>query len=252
MIQQKGFIRLTGGSMGDTTFIKSANGTYRAQEKKVLPKSKFKTDPAFQRVRENNSEFSTAAEAGKLLRDSVNNYARTAHDSRTISRLIKAMRTVIKGDTVSGPGQRNVMDGHISALNNFEFNEQYLTKRVLGKMVVGTINRVTGELAIHVESLIPAADIFPPKGTTHFEIVTAGVELDLEQKTFKTDYKTTGVLPLNSTALVVNFVHNVPANSTLPLMLVFGIRFHELIRGTMRLLDEGTHNNLKIVAINKP
>ena len=45
MIQQKGFIRLTGGSMGDTTFIKSANGTYRAQEEKVLPKSKFKNDP---------------------------------------------------------------------------------------------------------------------------------------------------------------------------------------------------------------
>ena len=253
MIQQKGFIRLRGGSMGDTTFVKSADGSFRAQEKKVLPKARFKTDPAFQRVRENNSEFLTAAKAGKLLRYSVNDYARTANDSRTISRLLQAMRKVINADKVSGPGLRNVLDGDVHFLNNFEFNKNSTTQLVFPDQVVGTINRVTGELTISHASIIPTAKIVRPStGATHFEIVTAGVELDLEQDTFKADNKTTGILPYNNTPLVINAVHTVTANSTHPLMLVFGVQFHELFNGVLRPFTEGTQNALKIVVIQKP
>jgi hypothetical protein len=218
----------------------------------VLPKSRFKTDPAFQRVRENNSEFLTAAQAGGLLRDSINKYTRTTNDSRTVSRLVQAMRKVIKADTVSGPGLKNVLDGDVTFLRDFEFNVNSKTKKLFSDTVIGTINRVTGELTINQGSIIPTAQVFPPDGATHFEIVSAGVELDIEQKTYKTDNKTSGVLPYNNTPLVINAVHNVPANSTLPLMLVFGIQFHEINNGVLRPFLEGKMNSLKLVLIEKP
>ena len=119
-------------------------------------------------------------------------------------------------------------------------------------LVPSTINRVTGELTISIPSFIPSGVITPPTGATHFEIVTAGVELDLAAKTYKTDNKTSGILPYNSTPLVVNAVHTVTANSTLPLMLVFGVKFHEQINGGIRPFLKGVQDALMIVVVAKP
>ena len=239
MLKQKSFMRLSSGSLGETTFVKSQEG-YRAQEKRSLPPGKFKTDPAFQRVRENNSEFQSAAETAKLLRYSINPLVKTAHDGRTISRLVRAMMKVVKSDTVSAPGKRNFLDGDMTALKDFEFNANSLSVLAFANLVPFTINRVTGALTIDIPSFIPSAVIDAPAGATHFEIVTAG------------DSKTTGILPLNPTALVVNAAHTVAANSTLPLMLVFGIKFHEQTTdGHIRPFLKGIQDALKIVVVQK-
>ena len=251
MIKQKGFLRLLGGSLGETTFLKSRDG-YRAQEKKVLPKGKFQTDPAFEQVRETNARFSTAAKVGKLLRRSINPLVTLARDPRSASRLLHVMMTVLKADTVSPPGKQNFLDGNVGFLKNFQFNAGSTTDQAFGPTVLGTINRVTGELSISIPSFNPIGTVHMPGTATHFEIVTAGVELDIEGITFKADTKTAGILPYGATPLVVNDVHTLTANSTHPLMLVFGVRFYQLISGAMRPHNGGKENALKIVTIEKP
>jgi len=51
------------GPIGDISFYKSKDG-YLARSKGGVDKSRIKNDPAFQRTRENGSEFGRAGIAG--------------------------------------------------------------------------------------------------------------------------------------------------------------------------------------------
>lgn len=244
-------MQLANGSLGETTFVKSKDG-YRAQVKREMDKTKFKTDPAFQRVRENNSEFGTATQVGKLLRYSINPLIPTGNDGRLVSRLIKAVMKVIKSDTVSPSGKRNFLDGNLKFVREFEINDSTV-KRAFKYIIPAVINRVSGELSVVMPAFSPKAAIVAPAGVTHFELVSAGTELDVEGITYKTDTKSSGILPIDSTPLVVNQVNHVTGNSTHPLMIVFGVKFHEQeSNGTIRPFHEGKEDALQIVVIDKP
>ena len=65
MARQKGIIKLK-GTIGDITFYKTQDG-HLAREKGGIDASRIKSDPAFQRTRENGSEFGRAGNAGSLL-----------------------------------------------------------------------------------------------------------------------------------------------------------------------------------------
>ena len=64
MARQKGIVKLK-GTIGDITFYKTQDG-HLAREKGGVDASRIKNDPAFQRTRENGSEFGRAGKAGKV------------------------------------------------------------------------------------------------------------------------------------------------------------------------------------------
>ena len=69
MARQKGIIKLK-GTIGDITFYKTQDG-HLAREKGGIDASRIASDPAFQRTRENGSEFGRAGKAGKMLRTAL-------------------------------------------------------------------------------------------------------------------------------------------------------------------------------------
>ena len=69
MARQRSIIKLD-GTIGGITFYKSKDG-YLAREKGGIPAERIRTDPAFQRTRENGAEFGRAGKAGKVLRNSI-------------------------------------------------------------------------------------------------------------------------------------------------------------------------------------
>jgi hypothetical protein len=66
MAKQRSIIKLE-GTLGDITFVKTADG-YIAKERTSLNGARIKNDAGFQRTRENNAEFGTAAKTGKIIR----------------------------------------------------------------------------------------------------------------------------------------------------------------------------------------
>jgi len=96
MAKQKGVIKLD-GTIGDITFYKSQDG-FLAREKGGVPADRIKNDPAFQRTRENGSEFGRAGKAGKVLRNAIRNLLQNTSDSRMVSRLTTQMLKVVKAD----------------------------------------------------------------------------------------------------------------------------------------------------------
>src|SRR5436190_2491729 len=146
MARQKGIIKLR-GTIGDITFYKTQDG-HLAREKGGIDASRIKNDPAFQRTRENGSEFGRAGKAGKTLRTALRTLLMNSSDSRMVSRLTQAMVKVIQADEVSERGLRNVIDGEAQLLTGFEFNIGGKLGASLFSPYVSSIDRANGGVKV--------------------------------------------------------------------------------------------------------
>ena len=226
MARQKGIIKLK-GTIGDITFYKTQDG-HLAREKGGIDASRIASDPAFQRTRENGSEFGRAGKAGKMLRTALRPLLLNSADGRMVSRLTQAMVKVIQADTVSERGLRNVIDGEAELLLGFEFNIRGKLGTSLYAPFVAAIDRAAGEITVDIASFVPLNMIAAPSGTTHFKIISGGAEVDFEAETFVVATSETAILPWDGTATApINQVNAVTANSTKPLFLALGVEFYQ-------------------------
>jgi hypothetical protein len=249
MARQKGIIKLK-GTIGDITFYKTQDG-HLAREKGGVDASRIKNDPAFQRTRENGSEFGRAGKAGKVLRLALRALLINSADSKMVSRLTQQMVKVIQADMVSERGLRNVIDGEAELLIGFEFNIRGKLGTSLFAPYVGTIDRAAGEITVDLAPFVPANMIAAPGGTTHFKITSAGAEVDFEAETFVETHSETTILPWNSAPTVaITHTNAVTATSTKPLFLALGIEFFQEVNGQMYPLKNGAFNPLSVVKVD--
>ena len=249
MARQKGIIKLK-GTIGDITFYKTQDG-HLAREKGGIDASRIKSDPAFQRTRENGSEFGRAGKAGKLLRTALRPLLINSADGRMVSRLTQAMVKVIQADLVSERGLRNVIDGEAELLFGFEFNIRGKLGTSLYAPFVGAIDRVTGDITVDLASFVPANMIAAPSGKTHFKIISGGAEVDFETETFVVTTSETAILPWDATpTAAISQTNAVTAASTKPLFLALGIEFYQEVNGLMYSLKNGAFNPLSVVKVD--
>lgn len=248
MAQQKGILPLK-GTIGNINFYKTKDG-YLAREKTSVNKERIANDPAFARTRENGAEFGRAGAAGKVLRTALRSLLLNTADSRMLSRLTREMMKVIQADAVNERGLRNVIDGEAALLEGFDFNANSKLSTSLFAPFTSTINRVSGELGVSIPPFIPLNMLAAPSGATHFKLVSAGVEIDFENKTYVVAVADSGSLPINSAATAaLNISHQVTANSTKPLFLVLGIEFYQEVNGNQYSLKNGAFNALSLVKV---
>ena len=249
MAIQKGIIKLK-GTIGDITFYKTQDG-HLAREKGGIDASRIASDPAFQRTRENGSEFGRAGKAGKLLRTAFRPLLLNSADGRMVSRLTQRMVKVIQADLVSERGLRNVIDGEAELLFGFEFNIRGKLGTSLFAPFVASIDRVAGEIKVDLLPFIPANMIAAPSGATHFKIISGGAEVDFETETFVVSSSETAILPWDNTVTTaINQVNAVTPASTKPLFLAVGVEFYQEINGQMYPLKNGAFNPLSLAKVD--
>lgn len=251
MARQKSIIALE-GTLGNITFFKSQDG-YMAREKGGVTAEKIANDPAFERTRENNAEFSRAGKASKLLRTAFRPIIQNASDSRMISRLMAQMFAVIKADTTNTRGQRNVIDGEALLLQGFEFNNQgKLTTTIFAPYTV-TLDRVTGNLAINIPSFVPNQMIAAPDGTTHFKFTLGAAEIDFETETFNVISSESAFIPWNNQlTTAVALTAQLPAASTHPMFALLNIEFVQQVNNLNYSLKNGAFNACSIIKVDTP
>ena len=250
MARQKGIIKLK-GTIGGITFYKTSQDGHLAREKGGIEKSRIMNDPAFQRTRENGSEFGRAGKAGKLLRTTLRALLLNSADGRMVSRLTKQMVKVIQADLTSERGLRNVIDGEAELLLGFEFNIRGKLGTSLYAPYTAAIDRVSGDMTVDIPPFIPINMISAPSGTTHYKIVSAGAEIDFEEETFVEQHTETAILPWDGVATVaIAQTNSVTAASTKPLFLALGIEFYQQVNGQMYSLKNGAYNPLSLVAVS--
>ena len=238
------------GTIGDVTFYKSQDG-FLMREKGGLSGQRIASDPAFIRTRENNAEFGRAGKAGKTLRAAFRGLLQNVADSRLVSRLTKEMMRVVKADSTSLRGQRNVLDGELELLEGFEFNiGGKLTQTLFAPYIAG-IDRVAGSMTIALPAFVPATQMAAPAEATHFQLLAGRAEIDFEAESFTNDTYSSAMLPLSSASagpLEIEFT--VTAGSTKPLFLVLGVAFYQQVNGQHYSLKNGAYNALAMVKVS--
>jgi len=249
MARQKGIIKLK-GTIVDITFYKTQDG-HLAREKGGIDASRIASDPAFQRTRENGSEFGRAGKAGKILRTALRAVLINSADGRMVSRLTQQMIKVIQADTTSVRGLRNVIDGEAELLAGFEFNIRGKLGTSLFAPFVATIDRAAGDIIVDLDPFIPLNMIAAPSGTTHYKIISAGAEIDFEAETFVVSNSESDILPWDiNPSDVINHSNPVTPASTKPFFLALGLEFYQEVNGQMYALKNGAYNPLSIVKVD--
>ena len=248
MARQKGIIKLE-GTIGDISFYKSKDG-HLARTKGGVEADRIRSDPAFQRTRENGKEFGKAGTAGRLLRTSFRQYLQNAADSRMVSRLTREMLKVIKSDPVNERGERTVLDGDLTLLKGFEFNIAGKLASTFYTSYEATVDRVIGELKIDVPSFSPVSSIASPEGATHMRLISAGAVVDFEEEGYQAAASQSDEIELNQIATpLIELVNQLPANVTGPLFLVLGVEFFQSINGVSYPLKNGRFNSLALIEV---
>src|SRR5690606_25489105 len=163
MAKQTGIIKLL-GTIGGISFYKTTDG-HLAREKGGVDGNRIANDPAFQRTRENGSEFGRAGKGGKLLRNAIRILLQNAKDKRVVSRLTKTLVAITKTDTTNERGLRTLQDGDLSLLNSFEFNLNGKLGTTLFAPFTKAFDRVTGDATLNLDPFSPTVRVAAPTGT---------------------------------------------------------------------------------------
>lgn len=240
------------GSMEGLNFYRRKGG-FMARKRTSVTKERIETDPAFERTRETNSEFSRAAKAGKLLRRSISGLLKNLKTGDAVNRLFTEMFKVLRSDAVNGRGKREVANGSIDLLSGFEFNSGTPLDQTLTATYTYVIERVSGKCAITLQPFSPAVKINAPRTADNFTLVSAAVELDFATNQFVLAASESATLPLgNAEVNIPVLLNNLPADSTKPIFLVLGIVFGQEVNGFNYPLKDKSFNALKLISINAP
>ncbi|MCD9017526.1 hypothetical protein [Parachryseolinea silvisoli] len=251
MARQEGLIKLT-GQMGGVSFYKTAQDGFLARTKGGVDGERIKNDAAFQRTRENGSEFGRAGTAGKLLRTAFRALTINTSDGRMPSRLTAEMMKVIKADATNLRGERNVIDGEAELLRGFEFNENAKLNRTFFAPYTATIDRTGGGATIDIPAFIPANMIAAPQGATHVRLVAACASIDFQGEDYGTDSASSAEQSVSSTAPLAALSLEMSFGETdgQPLFLAFGVEFYQVVNGAMYTLKNGAYNALTLVTVD--
>jgi hypothetical protein len=247
MAKQLGIFPL-GGTIGNVTFFKTADGGFGARNKSSLTGAEMAANPKFERMLKHSKEFARAGKAMSKLRGAIQPLLAKTGDSKAARRLHQKLRECTRADVSHPLGLRTPQDGDLSLLMHFNFNIAALLRTTMAAPYTATIDRVTGAMDLSVPAFNPMVSLSIPANATHFKIVigAAGVDFLVEEQEF--DSGESAYLPLtNALTTPLTLSATLSANSTRHLIMVMGVRFYEEINSAKEPIY--SHAPLAIVGV---
>jgi hypothetical protein len=249
MAKQFGQVSLI-GSIGDTTYMRTKNG-FRAQRRSALDKGTILTDPRYARLRDHMAEFATAGKAGKLVRDYLNQVIGNCKDRKMSSRLTTILLRAVKLDKVNPLGQRNVLDGELSLLEKFEFNNSATLVGTLAADISGAIDRVTGQVTVDIGAFVPEESMKYPPAATHYRACIGVAAINFESGTGQKLIAEGAYLPVGKEASTAQALSvSLPTGLTDPILLLLKLEFFEEVNGSMNGLRNNSFNTCSVLKVD--
>jgi len=98
------------GAVGDLVFY-NLNGKNIVRKKSGFNKTAFKKSPTYEKVRQNSSEFGHCSKIGKVIRQALEKYIRSADDPLLYQKFARLMTAIKDLDSVSERGKRTISKG---------------------------------------------------------------------------------------------------------------------------------------------
>ena len=248
MAKQRGVLRIE-GTIGGMAFYKMGN-SYFVKTQREISRERILHDPKFARVMENANEFASAASSGKLLRDTLRSMMKNAPDVTVTQRLTQLMTKIVKTDTISMRGLRNVgttilQPSSKNLLKGFEFNRNSSIERILLKSY--HINTLTGEITIG--NFVPLCDVVFPERATSLMLKGAFANVDFATKTHTIEYTNEVYFPIDAPSSTVTLTPaGTPAGNGTKIYLL-QIEFFQEVNGVKYELNNKAFNALVIAEV---
>lgn len=248
MAKNRSLIKVV-GTLDDLTFYKGKEG-YIVRMKGGVSKSRILKDPAFQRTRENGTEFGHVARMGKLLRHSIVGMLQDAKDGRLTSRLTQALAGVKNEDLTSDRGERNVATGLTTvpgraALKGFNFNGDAPLDSVL--LLNYGLDTTSGEITL--EDFSPALHIAAPQGATHLSLTSGVLNLDFDTELKDFEISPVSNMAIDAPASTVSLTPAAMPTGTGNELFFLKISFFQEVNGVQYSLRNGAFNALQLVEV---
>lgn len=237
------------GTLQGMSFYKSKDGLM-IRKKGGVDKKRIKNDPAFQRTRENGSEFGHNAKMGLLMRKSVSNLISLAKDYRVSSRMAQAMSSIKNLDVTSLRGERKVWIGLANAegkqsLRGFDFNANSSFNSVFRGL--HALDTLTGEVTI--SSFNPTKNLSLPQGATHASFSVAVANVDFEFENYGVRYSPKENMPLVDDVLNYTLTPDAMPGGTGTNFYYFLIEFFQELNGVQYPLKNNAYNVLYLMEV---
>jgi hypothetical protein len=253
------------GHIGASTFQKR-DGKMVVGRTSSLDKSKIEQADAFQRTRENMSEFGGSAVVGKSLREGIAAAVERFADGRFAGRLTACFRRISKfGAGARGQRMFEVFSNR-AHLEGLEFDKSMPLTQVFFPDYTVSVNAARNEVTLDLPIFPIDTFVRVPQGATHWQLVLAiTVVTDHSFDTVTTRYVPvdatlnglnatveSGLLPV--TGLLPNplqLVATLPGNPTLSaaagLMACVGVEFSQNVNGVPYVFAQ--HNAMRLVNV---
>jgi hypothetical protein len=186
MAKQIGIIKLT-GKLGDDCYYYTKNNGYLVRKITSVDAERIRNDPAFARVRENNTDFGRCAFGVKVVRAAFIPLFADVADSHMTSRLTQALMNVIKSDPISAPGMRRLELGNVALVRGFEFNNATSLHRVVKASYQTEVNPRESTCTV---TITPSAGklVSGQAGATHFRFLIGIAKIDFKTGAHTVEY----------------------------------------------------------------
>lgn len=249
MARQKGVLNLE-GKAGTFAFFQGREG-FAARQANGMNGKRVLEDDAFARTRENGAEFGRAGKAGKLLRAALRNITLNVADGRMVGRMTRDMLKVVQSDPVNARGERTAAQGDATLLRGFEFNVNTPLRQTFSAQFEATIDRENETGSIELPAFSPKKMISAPKGASHYGYLLGVIAADFAAEQTTHDFYVGEPLALDITEVnPVKLTVQIGGTSGLPIFVVFGIEFFQIVNGRKYPLNNANHNVLSIVEVD--
>ncbi|THU30461.1 hypothetical protein FAM09_30350 [Niastella caeni] len=220
------------------------------KKKTPLTRKRVLTNPVFELTRQNNTEFSRAVTANRLLHHAFIPGLRNMAHRYVSGRLTKIMFKILQSDQVNGRGERRVPQGVLSILEGFNFNRDTSLQNVFRTHYSAILDRDSMRVTISIPSLIPKAMIDTASGANAFMLTAMAASLHFEKENYSVEPVQTDLLDI-SLDLHENLQLHMPVIGHQPdnkVVAALGIEFFHKLQGTIEPVAK-VHNALAVIKV---
>lgn len=163
-----------------------------------LTADRVKKDPAFRRTRMQAKQFGSVVTLTKRLGEALLPATGVKIAAR---KLTSVLARAIQSDTVNVPGFRTVLEGQWQYLQGFDLNAKAPLNEVMNAVCACRYNETTQEINVQVPVLIPAINLAPPPGSTHYRVKCTVISVDETHAMEQSPWQQSTLIPIKQVTM---------------------------------------------------
>lgn len=214
-----------------------------------MTRKRIYKEPAFERTRENMSEFGRACKANQLLRLAFREVLFNMTDRYVSGRLTKRMTSIIGNDPVNGRGERKITSQALPLLEGFNFNRDMSLQQALMVPYNIVAAPLTGQVTIETPLYRQSSIATTVSKATDFRIIASVAAIDFDRVDFECRQQQTDFFSLQSAEpRAVHFSFSLPDDRAYPSIVLLGIEFCQLVGDKFSAIDR-QYNAMAVVKV---